>query len=65
MERDERSDEESEADEEEDEVGEEECSWEQKKGALNSKFVSLANNCVLNNLTNQRRKMNSRTPKAR
>ncbi|XP_051767048.1 ceramide synthase 4a isoform X2 [Ctenopharyngodon idella] len=65
VERDERSDEESEADEEEDEVGEEECSWEQKKGALNSKFVSLANNCVLNNLTNQRRKMNSRTPKAR
>lgn len=65
MERDERSDEESEADEEEDEVGEEECNWEQKKGALNSKFVSLANNCVLNNLTNQRRKMNSRTPKAR
>lgn len=64
MERDERSDEESEADEE-DEVGEEECSWEQKKGTLNSKFVSLANNCVLNNLTNQRRKMNSRTPKAR
>ncbi|XP_048038270.1 ceramide synthase 4a [Megalobrama amblycephala] len=64
VERDERSDEESDADEE-DEVGEEECSWEQKKGAVNSKFVSLANNCVLNNLTNQRRKMNSRTPKAR
>ncbi|XP_067271402.1 ceramide synthase 4a isoform X2 [Pseudorasbora parva] len=64
VERDERSDEESEADED-DEVGEEEYNWEQKKGALNSKLASLANNCVLNNLTNQRRKMNSRTPKAR
>uniref|UniRef100_A0A8C1L0T4 Uncharacterized protein n=1 Tax=Cyprinus carpio TaxID=7962 RepID=A0A8C1L0T4_CYPCA len=62
VERDERSDEESEADEE---GGEEEHNWEQKKGALNSKLASLANNCVLNNLTNQRRKMNSRTPKAR
>lgn len=64
MDRDERSDEESEADEE-DEGGEEERSWEQKKGALNSKLASLANNCVLNNLTNQRRKINSRMPKAR
>ncbi|CAM4661837.1 unnamed protein product [Leuciscus chuanchicus] len=63
VERDERSDEESEVDE--DEVGEEECSREQKNGAFNSKLASLANNCVLNNLTNQRRKMNSRTPKAR
>ncbi|XP_056098654.1 ceramide synthase 4a isoform X1 [Rhinichthys klamathensis goyatoka] len=63
VERDERSDEESEVDE--DEVGEEECSREQKKGAFNSKLASLANNCVLNNLTNQRRKMNSRMPKAR
>lgn len=68
VERDERSDDESEPDED-DEVGEEEeeeeRSWEQKKGALNSKLASLANNCVLNNLTNQRQKMNSRTPKAR
>ncbi len=69
MERDERSDEESEADEEEEEDegggGEEEHSWEQKNGALNSKLASLANNCVLNNLTNQRRKINSRMPKSR
>uniref|UniRef100_A0A4W5Q1U1 Ceramide synthase 4a n=1 Tax=Hucho hucho TaxID=62062 RepID=A0A4W5Q1U1_9TELE len=43
---------------------EEETSWEQRKGALNSKLASLANNCVLNNLTNQRN-MNSRLPKAR
>ncbi len=49
VERDERSDEESEPDEEEekDEGGEEEQSWDQKKGALNSKLVSLVNNCVL------------------
>ncbi len=69
VERDERSDEESEADEEEEEDegggGEEEHSWEQKNGALNSKLASLANNCVLNNLTNQRRKINSRMPKSR
>ncbi|XP_069555212.1 ceramide synthase 2-like [Brachyistius frenatus] len=69
VERDERSDEESEVDD--DEKGEEkleedgdECSWEKKKGAINSKLASLANNCVLNNLTNQRN-INSRLPKAR
>lgn len=66
MERDERSDEESEVDEEEEEHEEDgdECSWEQRKGAINSKLASLANNCVLNNLTNQRN-INSRLPKAR
>uniref|UniRef100_A0A8C8M8L9 Ceramide synthase 4a n=1 Tax=Oncorhynchus tshawytscha TaxID=74940 RepID=A0A8C8M8L9_ONCTS len=64
VEKDERSDEESEPEEEEEAVEEEETSWEQRKGALNSKLASLANNCVLNNLTNQRN-MNSRLPKAR
>ncbi|XP_074524964.1 ceramide synthase 2-like [Halichoeres trimaculatus] len=66
VERDERSDEESEVEEEENEPGEEgdECSWEQRKGTINSKLASLANNCVLNNLTNQRN-INSRLPKAR
>lgn len=67
MERDERSDEESEVNDEEDDDDEpegEECSWEQRKGAINSKLASLANNCVLNNLTNQRN-INSRLPKAR
>ncbi|XP_045906771.1 ceramide synthase 2-like isoform X3 [Micropterus dolomieu] len=66
VERDERSDEESEVDDEEEEPEEEgdECSWEQRKGAINSKLASLANNCVLNNLTNQRN-INSRLPKAR
>lgn len=64
MEKDERSDEESEPEEEEEKEEEEETSWEQRKGALNSKLASLANNCVLNNLTNQRN-MNSRLPKAR
>uniref|UniRef100_A0A3P8UAF1 Ceramide synthase 4a n=1 Tax=Amphiprion percula TaxID=161767 RepID=A0A3P8UAF1_AMPPE len=69
VERDERSDEESNVDEEEEEEDEpedegEECSWEQRKGAINSKLASLANNCVLNNLTNQRN-ISSRLPKAR
>lgn len=66
VERDERSDEESEVEDEEDEAEEEgdECSCEQRKGAINSKLASLANNCVLNNLTNQRN-INSRLPKAR
>lgn len=66
MERDERSDEESEVDdeEEEEEPEDEGDNWEQRKGAINSKLASLANNCVLNNLTNQRN-INSRFPKAR
>lgn len=68
MERDERSDMESEVDsEEEDEEPEEdgdECRWQQRQGAINSKLVSLANNCVLHNLTNQRN-INSMLPKAR
>ncbi|XP_034035743.1 ceramide synthase 2-like isoform X1 [Thalassophryne amazonica] len=69
VEKDERSDEESEVDdndeEEEDpeEVGDE-CSWNHRNGSVNSKLPSLANNCVLNNLTTQRN-MNSRLPKAR
>ncbi|KAL6469474.1 hypothetical protein MHYP_G00229980 [Metynnis hypsauchen] len=66
VERDERSDEESEGEEEEEGDGaEEESCWEQRKGPLNSRLVSLANNCVLNNLTHQRRNINSRMPKAR
>lgn len=67
MERDERSDEESEEGEEEGEEPEDDgdrCSWEHRKGAVNSKLESLAKNCVLNNLTNQRN-INSRLPKAR
>ncbi|XP_029002511.1 ceramide synthase 2-like isoform X2 [Betta splendens] len=66
VERDERSDEESEVEDEDEDPEEEgdECSWEQRKGAINSKLASLANNCVLNNLANQRN-LNSRLPKAR
>lgn len=65
MERDERSDEESDVDEDDEPEGEgDESSWEQRKGAINSKLASLANNCVLNNLTNQRN-INSRVPKDR
>lgn len=66
VERDERSDDESEAEEEgEDNNVEEEYRWDQSKGTLNSKLTSLADNCVLNNLAHQRRNMNSRLPKAR
>uniref|UniRef100_A0A8B9LNT9 Ceramide synthase 4a n=1 Tax=Astyanax mexicanus TaxID=7994 RepID=A0A8B9LNT9_ASTMX len=66
VERDERSDEESEVEEEEDGGGvEEESCYDQRKDLLNSKPASLANNCVLNNLTHQRRNINSRLPKAR
>lgn len=68
MERDERSDEESEEEEEEEEEEPEEdgerCRWKHKNGVVNPKLESLANNCVLNNLTNQRN-INSRLPKAR
>lgn len=69
MERDERSDEESDEEEEEEEEEEPEydgdrCRWKHKNDAVNSKLESLANNCVLNNLTNQRN-INSRLPKAR
>ncbi|XP_061739100.1 ceramide synthase 2-like [Nerophis ophidion] len=63
VERDERSDEESEADEDEqpeDDGG----GGERRKGAIKPGPASLANNCVLNNLTNQR-SLNSRLPKAR
>lgn len=63
VERDERSDEESEAEEEPEEEGEE-CRREHRMGDINSKLTSLANNCMLNNLTNQRN-INSRLPKAR
>ncbi|XP_017262551.1 ceramide synthase 2-like [Kryptolebias marmoratus] len=70
VERDERSDLESEEDDNEEEDGEgpedegDECNWKQKEETINSKRTSLANNCVLNNLTNQRN-INSRLPKAR
>ncbi|MED6244862.1 hypothetical protein ATANTOWER_025953 [Ataeniobius toweri] len=68
VERDERSDEESEVDErdeEEEPKGEEgEHNCEQRKETINPKLTSLANNCVLNNLTNQRN-LNSRLRKAR
>ncbi|XP_006803352.2 ceramide synthase 2-like [Neolamprologus brichardi] len=60
-----RSDEESPVDDnEEDEEDGGECSWEQRKDAINSRLASLANNCVLNNLSKQTNR-NSRLPKTR
>ncbi|XP_041086822.1 ceramide synthase 2-like [Polyodon spathula] len=64
VERDERSDEEENHTEEEEEE-EEETRWERRKCTFDSKLPSLANNCVLNNLTNQRNGAPSRQPKAR
>ncbi|TSK53726.1 Ceramide synthase 4 [Bagarius yarrelli] len=65
VEKDERSDESDVEEEGEDYGMEEECCWEKSKDTLNSKLVSLADNCVLKNLTHQSRNMNSRLPKAR
>ncbi|XP_041087114.1 ceramide synthase 2-like isoform X2 [Polyodon spathula] len=64
VERDERSDEEENHTEEEEEE-EEETRWERRKCTFDSKLPSLANNCVFNNLTNQRNGTPSRQPKAR
>ena len=74
VEKDERSDEESGDDDEEEEAneeewpeeGEDEGGWERSegKGTMNSKSASLAEHCVLNNLTH-RRSSNSPWPKAR
>nr|XP_040039695.1 ceramide synthase 2-like isoform X1 [Gasterosteus aculeatus aculeatus] len=57
VERDERSEDESEVDDEEEAPEEDgdEGSRKQRKGAINCKLASLANNCVLNNLTSQRK----------
>ncbi|XP_036410892.1 ceramide synthase 2-like [Megalops cyprinoides] len=69
VERDERSDEESEVgegEEEEEEKHEEEvCHWEKSNGTFNPKLAILTNNCVLKNLTNQSSGTTSRMPKAR
>lgn len=65
VEKDERSDEESEGDDEEEleDEGDGE-NREQRKNSIKTKLSSLSNNCVLNNLTNQRN-ISSRLPKAR
>uniref|UniRef100_A0A672R4E3 Ceramide synthase 2-like n=1 Tax=Sinocyclocheilus grahami TaxID=75366 RepID=A0A672R4E3_SINGR len=67
LDKDERSDVESEAEEEEDEEEEEEdrSSWRKRKVVLDSRLAMLSSSCVLNNLTNQKADMNRRLPKAR
>ncbi|KAL0966642.1 hypothetical protein UPYG_G00297780 [Umbra pygmaea] len=58
LDKDERSDEESDPEEEKNVKGhgeeQDECCWEKSKDALNAKLKTLTNNCVLNNLTNHR-----------
>lgn len=71
MEKDERSDEESEVEEDEDDKGGEDSvdqggdyHWERSKDTLNSKLSMLTNSCVLNNLTNHRASVADRMRKA-
>lgn len=71
LEKDERSDEESEVEEEEEDKGGEEnkhqggdCYWEKSKDSLNSRLSMLTNSCVLNNLTNHRSSVVDRMRKA-
>ncbi|XP_040910966.1 ceramide synthase 2-like [Toxotes jaculatrix] len=71
LEKDERSDEESEVEEEEEGKGGEENAdqggdycWEKSKDTLNSKLSMLTNSCVLNNLTNHRASVADRMRKA-
>lgn len=67
LEKDERSDEESEIEEEEGDMGGEEhadCCWERSKDTLNSKLSVLTNTCVLNNFTNHRASAADRMRKA-
>lgn len=70
LEKDERSDEESEVEEEEDDKGGEgnvdqgDYCWERSKDTLNSKLSMLTNSCVLNNLTNHRASVSNRMRKA-
>uniref|UniRef100_A0A673GVC4 Ceramide synthase 2-like n=1 Tax=Sinocyclocheilus rhinocerous TaxID=307959 RepID=A0A673GVC4_9TELE len=69
LDKDERSDVESEAEEEENEEEEEEeedrSSWRKRKVVLDSRLAMLSSSCVLNNLTNQKADVNRRLPKAR
>ncbi|XP_030631081.1 ceramide synthase 2 [Chanos chanos] len=67
LDKDERSDEDSEAGEDEDDKGDEEqeSSWKKRKVVLDSKLAMLTSSCVLNNLTNQRANGCSQMPKAR
>ncbi|KAM9719554.1 ceramide synthase 2-like isoform 1-T2 [Menidia menidia] len=71
LEKDERSDEESEAYDEEDDKGGDgnmdqrgDNYWEKSKESLNSKFSMLTNSCVLNNLSQHRASVNDRMRKA-
>ncbi|KAM9844423.1 ceramide synthase 2-like [Aulostomus maculatus] len=66
LDKDERSDEESEVEEDkgEESADQEDYCWERSKDALNSKLSMLTNSCVLNNLTNHRASVTDRMRKA-
>lgn len=63
LDKDERSDVESDPNEEEEE--EEQSSWRKRKVVLDSRLAMLSSSCVLNNLTNQKADANRRLPKVR
>lgn len=65
LDKDERSDVESEPEEEENEEEEDRSSWRKRKVVLDSRLAMLSSSCVLNNLTNQKADVNRRLPKAR
>lgn len=69
LDKDERSDVESEPEveenEEEQEKEEDQSSWRKRKVVLDSRLAMLSSSCVLNNLTNQKADTNRRLPKAR
>lgn len=69
LEKDERSDEESEPEEDDKEQEENvnqdgSCCWDRSKDSLNTKLSRLTNSCVLNNLTNHRASAADRMRKA-
>ncbi|XP_028988295.1 ceramide synthase 2-like [Betta splendens] len=65
LQKDERSDDESETEQEEDEgASPDDHRWERRKDALNSKLAALSNTCVLNNFSHHRSSAAARTRKA-
>lgn len=67
LEKDERSDDESELDEDDKEERFDQdanCCWDRSKDSLNSRLSVLTNSCVLNNLTNHRASASDRMRKA-
>lgn len=65
LDKDERSDVESEPEENEEEEEKDQSSWRKRNVVRDSRLAMLSSSCVLNNLTNQKADANRRLPKAR